>query len=182
MAAATWISPQPVLQAPGVKNQAWTDEVGKSTGLHTSRNPTARGDDKCYKLVPITSLDQTVLRNPLASLFFYSAMLTAGQVLFKFTAQQTKSASGGPVAYAVQLLTTPIFLVACLLYALSTIIWVAILARLPLSQAYPLVIAASILLTTILGITIFKEQLTLDKACGLLLVGIGVKILSRSLA
>jgi multidrug transporter EmrE-like cation transporter len=120
--------------------------------------------------------------NSTVSLLFYSALLTAGQGLFKLAALQTKSIEAGPIAYAIALLTTPIFLAACLLYALSTILWVGLLSRFPLSQAYPLVIAISILLTTTLGIMIFKEQLTLDKACGLLLIGIGVKILSRSLA
>jgi multidrug transporter EmrE-like cation transporter len=119
--------------------------------------------------------------NPLASLIFYSAMLTAGQGLFKLAAQQSKLIHQGPLAYAIHLFTTPVFLAACLLYAISTVIWVGLLTRFPLSQAYPLVIAISILLTTTLGITIFKEQLTADKIIGLLLVSFGVKVLSRSL-
>ena len=123
-----------------------------------------------------------MLPNPLTSLFFYSVMLTAGQALFKLAAQHTKSYSHSPMSFAMHLFTTPIFLAACLLYALSTVIWVALLSRFPLSQAYPLVIAISIVLTTTLGITLFKEQLTLDKVFGLLIVGAGVKILSRSLS
>lgn len=108
-------------------------------------------------------------------------MLTAGQGLFKLAAQQSKGMNQGPVAYAIHLFTTPVFLAACLLYALSTVIWVGLLTRFPLSQAYPLVIAISILLTTILGTTIFREEITVEKIFGLLLIGAGVKVLSRSL-
>ncbi|MFN9659767.1 MAG: DMT family transporter [Cyanobacteriota bacterium] len=120
--------------------------------------------------------------NPLVGLFFYSVMLTAGQALFKIVAQQSKADDHRPLAFVLDLFTTPTFLIACLLYALSTVIWVALLGRFPLSQAYPLVIAISIILTTTLGITFFKEPLTADKIFGLLLVGGGVKILSRSLS
>lgn len=109
-------------------------------------------------------------------------MLAAGQGLFKLAAEQSKSLNQSPIAFAIHLFTTPIFLAACLLYALSTVIWVALLARFPLSQAYPLVIAISIILTTTLGITFFKEQLTLDKVFGLVLMAAGVNILSRSLS
>lgn len=116
----------------------------------------------------------------MTGLLLYAALLTAGQGLFKLAAQQTKTHAAGPVVYAIQLLSSPMFLAACLLYALSTIIWVSLLTRFPLSQAYPLVIAISILLTTILGTTIFKEALTLEKLFGLLLVGAGVKFLTQS--
>lgn len=119
--------------------------------------------------------------NPLLGIFFYSAILTAGQALFKLAAQHSKTISQTPLVYVIHLFTMPVFLAACLLYALSTVLWVGLLTRLPLSQAYPLVIALSILLTASLGITIFKEQLTADKIFGLLLVAVGAKFLSRSL-
>jgi multidrug transporter EmrE-like cation transporter len=119
--------------------------------------------------------------NPLLGIFFYSAILTAGQGLFKLAAQHSRTLNQPPLAYAIHLFSMPVFLGACLLYALSTVLWVGLLTRLPLSQAYPLVIALSILLTAGLGITIFKEQLTADKIHGLLLVAAGAKFLSRSL-
>lgn len=115
------------------------------------------------------------------SLLLYSILLTTGQVLFKLSAAHVKSLVQHPLALAHKLFNTPVFLAGCLLYALSTLLWVALLSRLPLSQAYPLVIATSIILTALLGIVVFKEQLTIDKIAGLPVISLGVKILSRSM-
>jgi len=120
--------------------------------------------------------------NSLFSLFLYSALLATGQAMFKLAAKPGGSHGDGLLSYAIHLFTTPIFLAACLLYAFSTVLWVGLLTRYPLSQAYPLVIAASILLTTAIGLTLFKEQMTMDKLIGLALVCIGVKILSRGMS
>jgi multidrug transporter EmrE-like cation transporter len=120
--------------------------------------------------------------SPWIILGLYSILLTIGQALFKVASLQTQSASSTPIGLAKQLLSTPVFVAGCLLYAISTVVWVSILNRLPLSDAYPLVIATSIILTTSLGIVFFKETLTLDKVAGLILIVAGVKIISRSLA
>jgi hypothetical protein len=120
--------------------------------------------------------------NSLLSLFLYSVLLATGQAMFKLAAKQGASNGNSLLSYAIHLFTTPIFLAACLLYALSTVLWVGLLARHPLSQAYPLVIAVSIVLTTIIGLTLFKEQMTIDKIIGLALVCTGVKILSRGMS
>jgi multidrug transporter EmrE-like cation transporter len=117
----------------------------------------------------------------LLSLCLYSALLATGQAMFKLAAKPGASNSNDQLSYAIHLFTTPIFLAACLLYALSTVLWVALLARYPLSQAYPFVIAVSIVLTTAIGLTLFKEQMTMDKIIGLALVCVGVKILSRGM-
>lgn len=115
-------------------------------------------------------------------LCLYSALLAVGQTMFKLAAKPSASNSSDMLGYAIHLFTTPIFLAACLLYALSTVLWVALLTRYPLSQAYPLVIAVSIVLTTAIGLTLFKEQITIDKMIGLALVCLGVKFLSRSMS
>ena len=119
--------------------------------------------------------------NSLLSLCLYSALLATGQAMFKLAAKPGASNTNDLLGYAIHLFTTPIFLAACLLYACSTVLWVALLTRYPLSQAYPLAIAVSIVLTTALGLTLFKEQITIDKVIGLALVCTGVKILSRSM-
>lgn len=62
-----------------------------------------------------------------------AAILCAGQILFKKAAlAQT------PGAFALgPLLTSPWFGAAVVLYGLSTVLWVYILSRMPLSLAYP---------------------------------------------
>jgi multidrug transporter EmrE-like cation transporter len=104
-----------------------------------------------------------------------------GQALFKLAAIQFKPPFTPPLALFGKLFTNPAFLSGCILYALSTVLWVALLSKLELSQAYPLVITMSIILTTLLGIVAFKEHLSVDKIVGLLILCLGVKILSRSL-
>lgn len=120
--------------------------------------------------------------HPLLNLCLYSALLAAGQAMFKLAAKPDGSNTKGLLGYAMHLFTTPIFLAACLLYAFSTVLWVALLSRHPLSQAYPLVIAISIVLTTALSTTLFKEQITIDIVIGLALVSAGVKVLSRNMS
>lgn len=120
--------------------------------------------------------------NSLSSLFLYSALLATEQAMFKLAAKPKDPNGNGLLSYALHLFTTPIFLAACLLYASSTVLWAGLLARYPLSQAYPLLIVASILLTTAIGPTLFKEQMTIDKKTGLALVSTGAKILSRGMS
>jgi hypothetical protein len=120
--------------------------------------------------------------NSLLSLFLYSALLATGQAMFKLAAKPGASNGNDLLSYAINLFTTPIFLAACLLYALSTVLWVGLLTRYPLSQAYPLVIAVSIVLTTIIGLTLFQEEMTISKIIGLALICTGVKILSRGMS
>jgi multidrug transporter EmrE-like cation transporter len=73
-----------------------------------------------------------------------------------------------------------VFAIGCIVYALSTFAWVAILTRFQLSYAYPLVIAFSILLTSSMGILLFGEQLNGYKLAGITMVTAGVAILARS--
>jgi len=124
------------------------------------------------------------MHRDLINLMFYSLLLAAGQGMFKLAAEQGKASATeiSALNYAINLFRSPIFLGACLLYALSTVLWVALLNRYPLSQAYPLVIAISILLTTAIGLVLFNEQLSIEKFLGLLFVSAGVVLLSRSLA
>jgi len=78
------------------------------------------------------------------------------------------------------LIQNPVFLTGCSVYALSTFAWVAILTRFQLSYAYPLVIAFSILLTSSMGILMFREQMTFYKLAGIIMITTGVAILARS--
>lgn len=78
------------------------------------------------------------------------------------------------------LIQNPVFVTGCIVYAISTFAWVAILTRFQLSYAYPLVIAFSILLTTSMGIFLFREQMTFHKLAGVTMVTAGVIFLARS--
>ncbi len=104
-------------------------------------------------------LNLQMASNTFLTLLLYSILLMIGQALFKITAIQSTSSMASPIGLIKKLFTSPAFLSGCILHALSTILWVALLSRLQLSQAYPLVIAMSIVLTTLLGIAVFKEHI-----------------------
>ena len=69
-------------------------------------------------------------------------------------------------------------MIACALYAISTFLWVAILARLNLSNAYPVAIGFSVLLTCVLGVVVFKEPLGMNRVVGLFLLVVSLFILA----
>ena len=117
--------------------------------------------------------------NQLLILFVYSVLLCAGQALFKLSAP-SGGLSRGVLSFLGALIRNPVFITGCLVYALSTFAWVAILTRLQLSYAYPLVIAISILLTSLMGVLLFREQITFHKLAGISMVAAGVVILARS--
>jgi len=123
-----------------------------------------------------------MIGKPLADLSLYAMLLAVGQAMFKFAATRTKASSVDLIAYAQSLFISPIFLSACVLYAVSTVLWVSLLTRYPLSQAYPVVMAISILLTTATGLLLFNENIYPSKLLGLALITAGVLVLARTMS
>ncbi len=66
-----------------------------------------------------------------------------------------------------------------ILYGLSAVIWLFVLARLDLSVAYPFV-AIGFVITMAVGCILFGEAFTLQKAVGTAVVGIGVYLVATS--
>jgi hypothetical protein len=73
-------------------------------------------------------------------LFVYSLGMSFGQVLFKLAADQTKLEQSS--TFVRTLLTSWYFFAAVLLYGVLSLVWVWILTRVPLSQAYPFIVLA----------------------------------------
>ena len=109
----------------------------------------------------------------------YAAILAAGQMLFKLAGQGI-SLKAGVLHFAIKLMTNPIFILGCILYAFATFLWVALLSQFQISTAYPLVTAFSILITVTSGILLFGERLSLSSLIGILFISIGVAVLSQS--
>ena len=105
------------------------------------------------------------------ALGIFAAVLAAGQVLFKFSAAAFKSKS---VAQGfVELAQTPTFYAAVTLYGAATLLWVWILSRVPLSQAYPWVALATSAVP-ILAVVVFDERFDSTYWLGVALVVMGV--------
>lgn len=63
------------------------------------------------------------------------------------------------------------------LYGLGAVIWLFVLARMDVSVAYPFV-ALGFLMTMVLGFLVFGEPITIRKAIGTLIVGVGIYLVA----
>lgn len=112
------------------------------------------------------------------------------QVALKWAAQGLSPASpdGGapavPLSFAtiaedpLRVLLNPWFLLGLVLYAVSVVNWLVVLARMELSVAYPLMSAAYIL-TLLAGALLFKEPLSATRVVGTLVIIVGVILITR---
>jgi multidrug transporter EmrE-like cation transporter len=112
-------------------------------------------------------------------LLLNAAALAAGQLLFKSTAIRVM---GLPfVAMVSKLALVPSFYAACLLYAAATVVWVWILARLPLSTAYPFV-GLSFVMVSLAGWFFLGEPASIRGWIGVLMVAAGVALVASSVS
>jgi drug/metabolite transporter (DMT)-like permease len=79
----------------------------------------------------------------------------------------------------LHLATNPFVLLGLFTYALSTVFWLAALSRVDLSYAYPFA-SLSYVGMLIASWLIFKEDISLLRLAGCLVVGMGVFLISRS--
>ena len=112
----------------------------------------------------------------IAALFSFSVLLAAGQVAFKFAANDI-TARAESMAMAQAILSAPLFF-ALVLYALATALWVWILSSTPLSQAYPFVLIGAVIVP-VAARFVFSESLSATYPLGFLLVCVGVYLCVR---
>ena len=111
----------------------------------------------------------------LALCLAFSLALPAGQVLFKLGAEQTRRIDGGIVAKVM--LNLPL-MGAFAWYGLTSLLWVYILTRAPLSQVYPFSILGAAL-TPILAVLLFRESLGLQAWLGYAVMLAGFVLVMR---
>ena len=111
-----------------------------------------------------------------AILIAYAAAMAGGQLLFKTAAM--RGAGAGPLTERIAgSLFNVYFIVALILYAALTVLWVWILSFTPLSRAYPFV-ALAFALTPALGILVFGEAASLRLAIGIALIVCGLCLIA----
>ena len=111
----------------------------------------------------------------LALCLAFSLALPAGQVLFKLGAEQTRRIDGGVIAKV--LLNLPL-MGAFAWYGLTSLLWVYILTRAPLSQVYPFSILGAAL-TPILAVLLFRESLPAQAWLGYAVMLAGFMLVMR---
>ena len=108
-----------------------------------------------------------------AFLALFTVLLASGQVLFKKIGISVRGLSMGDALVVV--VRQPALYAALSLYGFSTMLWIWILSRIPLSQAYPWV-AIGTALVPLMAIYFFDERVAPGFWFGLALIMIGIVI------
>ncbi|CAM4215240.1 EamA family transporter [Paenibacillus phoenicis] len=106
-------------------------------------------------------------------LFGNILLLVTGQVLFKIGLART----GG--LHWSKLASSPAVIGGIALYGIATLLWFAVLSRLPLSVAYPLQ-ALAYVLALLPAYFLFHETITWNKLLGVIVILLGVFLLAKS--
>lgn len=104
-----------------------------------------------------------------------SILMVTGQTLWKLGASGKELHSLGQV---LRLFLNPYIISGLMVYAFASVLWIYILNKGELSYVYPIQSTAFIF-ALIIGITIFKEDLSLTKVLGVLVICLGVIIITR---
>lgn len=111
-----------------------------------------------------------------AGLLLTPVLISLGQVLFKMAGQRLQVRDGGGV---VAVMLDPYLIAAFGIYAAGTVLWVHVLSRLTLSQAYP-VMALTYLLVPLASTLVFRESIAPGYWAGAALVIAGVAVMTAS--
>ena len=91
----------------------------------------------------------------------------------------TGAALGQPLHVALEVLSTPLVLGGLAFYALGAAAWLAVLSRVPLSLAYPL-LAVSYAITPVVAWMTLGEAMPMMRWAGIATICVGVFLVSRS--
>ena len=111
------------------------------------------------------------------------SMSAVAQVLFKFgmsaDAVRGALAEGAVLGVARAVALNPGILGGLALYGFGTVLWLGVLSRAELSQAYPFV-GLSFVLTALFGALLFNDSLSAGRLAGIALIVAGVWLVGRS--
>jgi multidrug transporter EmrE-like cation transporter len=111
------------------------------------------------------------------------AMSAVAQVLLKYgmTSAPVRGAiaEGPALGIATAVALSPGVMGGLTLYGLGTVLWLGVLSRVELSQAYPFV-GLSFVLTAAMGWLIFADAMTVSRMAGIALIVAGVVLVGRS--
>ncbi|MGA2795220.1 MAG: hypothetical protein ABSE69_17160 [Roseiarcus sp.] len=95
-------------------------------------------------------------------------------------ATQGKSLDPADMAAVARVVLTPMVFAALLLYGAAAIVWIAILARLPLSTAYP-ILGLTFVFVPLLSALLLREPVSAAQLGGAALIVIGVALVNGRL-
>ncbi|MGQ9705847.1 MAG: EamA family transporter [bacterium] len=100
----------------------------------------------------------------------------SGQMLLKIGLQKTPPMEGLSIKI-IKLIFKPYIFSGFISYGVSSLFWIIVLSRTELSYAYPMV-ALGYVLVFIFSWLYFKDQVTLTRVVGLILICIGVVLVA----
>ena len=117
----------------------------------------------------------------LALILVSVTMSAFAQIAFKFgvTAAREGSPDASVPGTLLSFLLSPGVIAGLALYGVGTLLWLNVLSRVEVSQAYPFV-GLGFVLTAILGSVLFGDTLTMPRIAGTMLVMLGIYMIARS--
>ena len=120
---------------------------------------------------------------PVLGLILLSVSLSAAaQVLFKFgmssESVRTAMAGGSAMSKGLAVFLNPAILGGLSLYGIGTVLWLGVLSRIQVSQAYPFV-GLGFVLTALIGYALFGDTLGPLRIGGIALVMAGIYLIAR---
>jgi drug/metabolite transporter (DMT)-like permease len=87
-------------------------------------------------------------------------------------------ATGAAAPVVLAVLTSPGVIGGLFLYGIATVLWLGVLSRMELSQAFPFV-GLSFVLAAVLGYFVFAEAVSATRVAGIALIVAGVVLVGR---
>jgi drug/metabolite transporter (DMT)-like permease len=109
------------------------------------------------------------------------SLSAAAQILFKYgvTSAKVGFEGTGVIPVLLSYLLTPGVIGGLALYGIGTLLWLNVLSRIEVSQAYPFV-GLGFLLTALLGMVLFGDNVNAWRIGGMVLIGAGIYLVARS--
>lgn len=129
-----------------------------------------------------TGLRQRTLSVPLVLLFVAVLFSVTGELLLKHGMNQNGVLELAPstlLSTLFRVFTNPFILAGFILLFSGSIFWLAVISRVPLSYAYPLLSTSYILVVLASGV-ILGEHITWERIVGVLVIMLGVSLVFRS--
>jgi multidrug transporter EmrE-like cation transporter len=87
---------------------------------------------------------------------------------------------GSIIEFFVKLAKSPAVITGFVAIFISALAWMAALSRMDVSLAYPAAVGLNFLIVTLVAISLFGEQININKILGILLVFASIYFLSKS--
>lgn len=110
-------------------------------------------------------------------------LATAGQLMLRAGMKRIGYVGterlGRPMELIVQVAREPRVALGLLVFAISAVVWLIVLSRVPLSVAYPFA-GLTYILTVVFGKYVLDEQVPLLRWAGLTLILVGILVVART--